>query len=112
MNLAPVATRCWSTALHTALWKLTAARLRWCVVCGRLGLWDWRPLCPSMAISWVCVDRARCRDAQVVRVAGAGRPRTTHRSCGSPQAVMLGISSSSEVARASNARSQRRGDRR
>jgi hypothetical protein len=112
MNPAPVATRCWSTALHAALRKLTAARLRWCVVCGRLGLWGWRPLCPSMAISWVCADHARCRDAQVPRVAGAGRPRTAHRSCGPPQAAVLGISSSGEVAYANSSRSQRCGDQR
>jgi hypothetical protein len=109
MNLARVAAHGWAMELHAALRELVAARLRWCVVCGRLGLWGWRPLCPSMAISWVCVDRARCRDAQVVRVADAGWPRPAHRGCGSPQAAVLGVSSSIEAACVTSARSQRRG---
>jgi hypothetical protein len=112
MNLARVAGRGWAMELHAALRKLTAARLRWCVVCGRVGLWGWRPLCPSMAISWFCVDRARCRDARVVPQADAGWPRPAHRSCGSPRAAMLGASSSIELACATSARPQRRGGRR
>jgi hypothetical protein len=112
MNLARAAAHGWAMELDPALRKLAAARLRWCVVCGRVGLWGWRPLCPSMAISWFCVDRARCRDAQVVRVADAGWPRPAYRSCGSPQASVLGVGSSIEAACATSARSQRSGDRR
>jgi hypothetical protein len=69
MNVAREAARGWSVELRGMLAELTAARLRWCVVCDRVGLWGWRPLCRSMAITWICVDRARCRDGQAIRAA-------------------------------------------
>jgi hypothetical protein len=67
MNAARVTVRAWTLDLHAALKELAATRLRWCVVCGRVGLWGWQPLCAAMPITWVCTDRARCRDRQAVR---------------------------------------------
>jgi hypothetical protein len=66
VNVARVTVGTWTLGLHGVLVELTAARLRWCVVCGRVGLWGWQPLCVAMPITWVCVDRATCRDRLAV----------------------------------------------
>jgi len=119
MNVAWEAARGWSVELRGMLAELTAARLRWCVVCGRVGLWGWRPLCRSMAITWICVDRARCRDGQAIRTAkrqsskaGARRPAPAHWGWGQPQAAVSGIGQSAEASCATGPHPQPRGDRR
>lgn len=70
MNVARVAARGWSVGLRVVLAELAAVRLRWCVVCGRIGLWGWQPLCAAMPITWICADRAACRAHQAL---GASR---------------------------------------
>lgn len=119
MNVAREAARGWSVELRGMLVELTAARLRWCVVCGRVGLWGWRPLCRSMAITWICVDRARCRDGQAIRAAkrqsgkaGARRPTPAHWGWDQPQAAVPGIGQCAEASCATGPHPQRRGDRR
>jgi hypothetical protein len=64
MNVARVAVQDWTLHLRGVLAGLGAARLRWCVVCGRVGLWGWQPLCAAMPITWACADRAGCRVRQ------------------------------------------------
>ncbi len=59
MNAARVTVRGWTLGLRVALAELAAARLRWCLVCGRVGLWGWQPLTPAMPITWVCTDQLR-----------------------------------------------------
>jgi hypothetical protein len=56
----------WTLGLRDALEELATARLRWCLACGRVGLWGWRPLTPSMPITWVCADRLACQQRQAV----------------------------------------------
>jgi hypothetical protein len=119
MNAVRVTVRAWTLDLYAALGELAAARLRWCVVCGRVGLWGWRPLCPLMAITWVCVDRARCQDGHAVRAAkwqigDAGITRTgpAHPGWGWSQPTMPGIRPSVEATCAIGPHSHRRGDRR
>jgi hypothetical protein len=73
MNVARVAARGWSVGLRGVLAELAAARLRWCVVCGRVGLWGWQPLCAAMPITWICADRAACRDRQALGVSRGKR---------------------------------------
>jgi hypothetical protein len=68
MNAARVMVRAWTLDLHATLEELAAARLRWCVVCGRIGLWGWQPLCAAMPITWACADRAGCRARQALGV--------------------------------------------
>lgn len=70
MNAVRVVIQAWTLRLRGVLAKLGAARLRWCVVCSRVGLWGWQPLCVAMPITWVCFDRAGCRSRQIV---GASR---------------------------------------
>ena len=67
MNAARVTVRAWTLGLRDALGELAAARLRWCLACGRVGLWGWRPLTPSMPITWLCTDRSGCQRRQAVR---------------------------------------------
>jgi hypothetical protein len=67
MNAVRVAVQASLLGLRRMLVRLTSARLRWCVVCGRIGLWGWQPLCAAMPITWVCTDRARCRSLQVLQ---------------------------------------------
>ncbi len=67
MNAARVAVRAWTLGVRDALAELAAARLRWCLACGRVGLWGWRPLCPSMPITVVCADRLACHERQAVQ---------------------------------------------
>jgi hypothetical protein len=83
MNAARVTVRAWTLGLRGVLAELGSARLRWCVVCGRVGLRGWQPLCAAMPISWVCKDWASCRHRQVLvldrrpgptRARGPGRP--------------------------------------
>ncbi|HEV8648964.1 MAG TPA: hypothetical protein VG276_06045 [Actinomycetes bacterium] len=64
MNAARVAVRAWTLGLRGGLAELAAARLRWCLACGRVGLWGWRSLTPSMPITWVCVDQPGCQRRQ------------------------------------------------
>jgi hypothetical protein len=64
VNAARVTVQAWMLRLRGVLAGLGAARLRWCVVCGRVGLSGWQPLCAAMPITWVCADRANCRDRQ------------------------------------------------
>jgi hypothetical protein len=61
MNATRVTLRAWTLGV---LAELAAARLRWCLLCGRVGLWGWRPLTQAMAITWICVDRAGCQRRQ------------------------------------------------
>jgi hypothetical protein len=69
VNAARVTVRAWTLGLLGALEELATARLRWCLACGRVGLWSWRPLTPSMPITWVCVDRPGCQERQAVEEA-------------------------------------------
>ena len=69
MNAAKVTVRAWTMSLRDALAGLASARLHWCLLCARVGLWGWRPLTPSMPITWVCVDRLGCRQRRGI-VAG------------------------------------------
>ena len=119
MNAVRVTVRAWTLDLHAALGELAAARLRWCAVCGRVGLWGWRSLCPLMAITWVCVDRARCQHGQAIRatkwqMGGAGMTRTgpAHPGWGWSQATMPGISPAVEATYAIGPHSHRCGERR
>jgi hypothetical protein len=61
-----VAVHAWTQRLVGVVAELAAARLRWCVVCGRVGLWGWQPLCAAMPITWICGDRAGCRTRQAL----------------------------------------------
>lgn len=72
MNTARLTVRGWARGLCVAVAELAAARLRWCLVCGRVGWWGWRPLTPSMPISWVCVDQFACRQRRREWRAGRG----------------------------------------
>jgi hypothetical protein len=85
MSAARTTVRAWSLELRAALAELVAARLRWCLLCGRVGLWRWRPLTPSMPITWVCADRAGCQQRQAMaarweRGGGPGRLPETARA--------------------------------
>ena len=61
MTAARLTVRGWAHGLRVAVAELAAARLRWCLICGRVGWWGWRPLTPSMPIPWVCIDQLACR---------------------------------------------------
>jgi hypothetical protein len=105
MNAARVTVQAWTLHLRGVLAGLGAARLRWCVVCGRVGLWGWQPLCVAMPITWVCADRAGCRSRQVVgasrlewarrRLVAPGRPGPARPPTGRPwyQAGLAGSGS-------------------
>ncbi len=85
MNAARVTVRGWTLGLRAALGELGAARLCWCLACGRVGLWGWRPLTPSMPITWVCTDRSGCQRRQAAVAArtwrgGVGSWRETARA--------------------------------
>ena len=69
MNAVRLTVRAWTFGLRDALRELAAVRLCWCLVCGRVGLWGWRPLTPSMPITWVCNDRSGCQRRQEVAAA-------------------------------------------
>jgi len=69
MNAAWMAVRGWTLGLRVVLGERAAARLRWCLRCGRVGLWGWRALTPAMPITWVCADRAACRYRQAAQAA-------------------------------------------
>jgi hypothetical protein len=69
MSAARMTVRAWTLGLRDALGELAAARLCWCLACGRVGLWGWRPLTPSMPITFVCTNRNGCRRRQAVREA-------------------------------------------
>jgi hypothetical protein len=71
MNAARVTVR-WAVELRAAVGELAAARLRWCLLCTRVGWWGWRPLCPAMPITWVCADQLACQGR---RAAVAARVR-------------------------------------
>jgi hypothetical protein len=76
VNAARVTVRAWTLDLRDALGELGAARLRWCLMCGRVGLWGWRPLTPSMPITWLCTNTVGCqrrRAAVAVRAWGGWR---------------------------------------
>ena len=73
MNAARVAVRAWTLGLRDALGELAAARLRWCLLCGRIGLWGWRPLTPSMPITFVCADQPACHQRRTVQQARTWR---------------------------------------
>jgi hypothetical protein len=64
VNAAWVTVRAWTLSLRGVRKWLATARLRWCLACGRVGLWGWRPLTPSMPITWVCADRPGCQQRQ------------------------------------------------
>jgi hypothetical protein len=64
MNAARVAVQVWMLRLGGVVAELGAARLRWCVVCGRMRLWGWQPLCAAMPITWICAGRPGCRAGQ------------------------------------------------
>jgi hypothetical protein len=66
MNAARMTVRTWTVSLRGALAELRAARLRWCLTCGRVGWLGWRPLCPAMPITWVCADQLACRRRRAV----------------------------------------------
>jgi hypothetical protein len=66
VNAARVTVRAWTLALRVAVAELTSARLRWCLLCGRVGLWCWRPLTASMPITWVCTSKTGCQRRQVL----------------------------------------------
>jgi hypothetical protein len=75
VNAARVTVRAWTLSLRAAIGELAAARLSWYLLCGRVGLWGWRPLCPSMPITFVCADQLSCRRRRAVAAArwrGAG----------------------------------------
>jgi hypothetical protein len=61
VNAARMTVRAWTLDLRNALAELVAARLRWCLVCGRVGLWGWRPVTPSMPITWLCTNTVGCQ---------------------------------------------------
>jgi hypothetical protein len=63
---ARVAVHAWTQRLVGVVAEMAAARPRWCVVCGRVGLWGWQPLCAAMPITWICGDRAGCRTRQAL----------------------------------------------
>jgi hypothetical protein len=69
VNAARVTVRAWTLGLRGALAELGAARLRWCLMCGRVGLFGWRPLTPSMPITFVCVDQPACHERKAVQEA-------------------------------------------
>jgi hypothetical protein len=73
MNAARVTVRAWTLGLRDALAELSVARLRWCLLCGRVGLWGWRPLTPSMPITWLCTNTAGCRQRQAALAVRAWR---------------------------------------
>jgi len=73
VNATRVTMRSWAVELRAAVGELGAARLRWCLRCGRVGWWGWRPLTPSMAITWVCTDQAGCRQRQAAEALRAWR---------------------------------------
>jgi len=75
VNAARVAVRAWALGLRDALGELGVPRLRWCLGCGRVGLWGWRPLTPSMPITWVCVDQLACHERR------AGQEARWQRGC-------------------------------
>ena len=74
MNTTWLTVRAWTLGLRGVLAELGAARLRWCVVCGRVGLRRWQPLCAAMPITWVCADWASCRHRQVLVLGGRPGP--------------------------------------
>jgi hypothetical protein len=69
VNAARVTVRAWTLGLRDALAELAAARLRWCLLCGRVGWWGWRPLTPAMPITVVCADQPACHDRQAAHEA-------------------------------------------
>jgi hypothetical protein len=68
MNAARVAAGTWTVRLRGVLAELAVARLRWCLICGRVGPRGWRPLYAAMPITWVCADRASCRGRCALQV--------------------------------------------
>jgi hypothetical protein len=72
MNAARMTVRAWTLDLRAALGELSQASLHWCLLCGRVGLRGWRPVTPSMPITWVCTDRPSCQQR---RAAVAARMR-------------------------------------
>jgi hypothetical protein len=66
MNATRVTVQAWTLRLGGVVAEVGAARLRWCVVCGRVGLWGWQPLCAALPITWICADRAGCRARQAL----------------------------------------------
>jgi hypothetical protein len=67
VNAARVTVRAWTLGLRAALGELAAVGLRWCLLCGRVGLWGWQPLTPSMPITFVCANRIGCQQRQASR---------------------------------------------
>lgn len=66
MNAARVTVHGWTLGLRVVLAELAMAKLRWCLLCGRFGPWGWQPLCPTMPITWVCIDRTGCQRRQAI----------------------------------------------
>ncbi len=73
MSAARAAVRARTLGLRDALAELGAARLRWCLACGRVGLWGWRPLTPSMPITVVCAAQPACHQRRAVQAARTWR---------------------------------------
>jgi hypothetical protein len=69
VNAARMTVRAWTISVRDALGELASVRLCWCLACGRVGLWGWRPLTPTMPITWVCSDRPACQDRQALQEA-------------------------------------------
>jgi hypothetical protein len=69
VNAARVTVRGWTVELRELLAELGAVRLRWCLACGRVGLFGWRPLTPSMPVTWLCIDQLACQQRRAVQVA-------------------------------------------
>lgn len=80
MNAARVTLRGRTVELRAALAELGAARLRWCLLCGRVGLWGWHPLTPSMPITWVCTDQPSCWQRQAAATARTRRRWRQHQA--------------------------------
>jgi hypothetical protein len=73
VNAARATVRAWTLGLRDALAELAEGRLRWCLRCGRVGLWGWRPLTPWMPITFVCADRSGCQVRQAAEEARTWR---------------------------------------
>jgi len=73
VNAARVTARAWTLGLRDALAELADVRLRWCLLCARVGLWGWQPLTPSMPITFVCADRPSCQQRQAAQEARTWR---------------------------------------
>ncbi len=69
VNAARVTLRAWTLGLRDAFGELASARVCWCLVCGRVGLFGWRPVTPSMPITWVCANQLACQGRRAIQEA-------------------------------------------